>query len=156
MGKKIFALALVIITMFSCMILPASAATTSYGTSTRTITVNTKAAYYYPGSSSITLKQTQGTYAYSKNGSTRIGKAYYWWTVKVAATDGSHSYTKNFKDGSIQLNLKPNKTYKITISLNTYQNTIQEVNFHRKYNNWRWTTQPSWRVSSTWKVSSYW
>lgn len=158
MAKKLFALALVAITLFSCMIMPASAATTSSGTSTRTITVSTKASWWYPGGESITLSQSKGTFTYSKTnwlgqatGKTGSKSEYATWRISVSATDGSHSYSKTWKSGSIKLNLKPNKTYRITISYDGYQDTFRAL----EYRNFRWTRYPSWRVKSTWKVSNY-
>lgn len=158
MAKKILAMFLVIITIFSCMVLPASAATTSSGTSTRTITVVTKGNWLYPGSESITLSQSKGTFTYSKTnwlgqetGKTGSKSEYGTWNISVAATDGSHSYSKTWKNGSIKLSLKPNKTYTITISYDGMQDVFRGID----YRNFRWTKYPSWRVSSTWKVSSY-
>ena len=158
MAKKFIAMFLVIITVLSYMVLPASAATCSSGTSTRTITVKTKANWLYPGSESITLSQSKGTFTYSKtdlfgrdNGKTGTKSEYGTWKISVYATDGSHSYTRTWRDGSIKLNLKPNKTYRITISYDSYQDGFRRI----EYLNFRWTKYPSWRVSSTWKVSSY-
>ena len=158
MAKKFFALFLVVVALFSCMILPASAATTSSGTSSRTITVVTKSNWSYPGSESITLSQSKGTFTYSKTnwlgqetGKTGSKTAYGTWKITVSATDGSHTYSKTWNDGSIKLTLKSNKTYKITI---TYDGT-QDIFRALDYRNFRWSKYPSWRVSSTWKVSSY-
>lgn len=157
MLKRIPCLLLVALTLVSCFVLPSSAATCSSGKNTRTITVSTYANYWIPGSSSITLKQTKGTIAYSKTNiwgqhvETRTTKEYGCWDVSVRATDGSHSYTKQFNGSSVKLTLKPNKTYKITVS---YDST-QEIFLMIKRPNSRWNTYPSWRVSSSWKVSSY-
>ena len=158
MAKKVLAMFLVIITIFSCMVLPASAATNSSGTSTQTITVVTKSNWLYPGSESITLSQSKGTFTYSKTnwlgqetGKTGSKSEYGTWKISVAATDGSHSFSKTWSDGSIKLNLKPNKTYKITISYDSYQDIFRGID----YRNFRWTKYPNWRVSSTWKVSNY-
>lgn len=157
-ARKLMALMMVVISVLSCMILPASAATTSSGTGTRTITVVTKANWSYPGSESITLSQSKGTFTYSKTnwlgqetGKTGTKSEYGTWKISVSATDGSHSYSKTWKDGSIKLTLKPNKTYQITISYDSYQDIFRGID----YRNFRWTRYPSWRVSSTWKVSSY-
>lgn len=158
MAKKVLAMFLVIITIFSCMVLPASAATNSSGTSTQTITVVTKSNWLYPGSESITLSQSKGTFTYSKTnwlgqetGKTGSKSEYGTWKISVAATDGSHSFSKTWSDGSIKLNLKPNKTYEITISYDSYQDIFRGID----YRNFRWTKYPNWRVSSTWKVSNY-
>lgn len=156
--KKIFtsviALAMVLCTLFT-MIFPASAATCSSGTQTRTITVETKGNWWVPGSESITIKQTKGTcvkenYNIFTGKTTRKSSSQYGqWNISVKATDGSHSYTKTLKDGSIKLSLKPNKTYKITISWDAQAaifKTMEKGNY---------TSYPTWRVSGTYKVSNY-
>lgn len=157
MAKKTVCMLLAIITLFSCMVLPASAATSSSGTSARTITVVTKGNWAYPGSESITISQSKGTFTYSKTNwlgkvtGTGTKSVYGKWKVSGTATDGSHSFSKTLSDGSLKLNLKPNKTYRITV---TYQD-INDATRALNYKNFRWSTYPSWRVSSTWKVSSY-
>ena len=157
MLKSITCLLLITLTLVSCFVLPSSAATCSSGKYTRTITVKTYSSYWYPGSSSITLKQTKGTIAYSKiniwgqHVGTRTTKEYGCWDVSVRATDGSHSYTKQFNGSSVKLTLKPNKTYKITVSYDSWQENFIMM----KRVNSRWTAYPTWRVSSSWKVSNY-
>ena len=157
MLKRITCLFLVALTLVSCFALPSYAATCSSGKNTRTITVSTYASYWYPGSSSITLKQTKGTLAYSKTDiwgrhvETRTTKEYGCWDVSVRATDGSHSYTKQFNGSSVKLTLKPNKTYKINVSYDS----AQEIFLMVKRVNSRWSTLPTWHVSSSWKVSNY-
>lgn len=158
--KKIISILLAIAICVSCvamMTISASAATCSSGTSTQTITVNTKSAYYYPGSSSITLSQTKGVVTYDKvnwkGQVTGNGTAKYYgtWNISVKATDGSDSFSKTLSGSSVKINLKPNKTYKITVTYNWYVDTIIMID----HVNSRWTKYPSWKVSSTWKVSSY-
>ncbi len=158
MAKKTLALILVIITIFSCMALPASAATSSSGTSTRTITVETKANWLYPGSESITLTQSKGTFTYAETtwfgretGKTKTKNEYATWNISVEASDGTHSYSKTWQGRSIKLSLKPNKTYTITISYDAYQDIFRGL----EYRKFRWTKYPAWWVSSSWKVSSY-
>lgn len=157
--KKTISILLAIAICISCiamMTLSASAATSSSGTSTRTITVSTKAAYYYPGSSSITLSQTKGVVTYDKTRwgqvvGTGTAKYYGTWNISVRATDGSDSFSKTLSGSSVKINLKPNKTYKITVTYNWYVDTIIMID----HVNSRWTQYPSWRVSGTWKVSNY-
>ena len=157
--KKTISILLAIAICVSCiamMTLSASAATCSSGTSTQTITVTTKSAYYYPGSSSITLSQTKGVVTYDKTRWGRVvgtGTAKYYgtWNISVYATDGSDSFSKTLSGSSVKISLKPNKTYKITVTYNWYVDTIIMID----HVNSRWTKYPSWRVSSTWKVSDY-
>lgn len=158
MTKRIIAISLTIIIIFSCMVLPASADTSNYGTDTKSITVVTKANWCYPGSESITLSQSKGIFSYAKTswfgkvtGKTCTKSEYSTWRISVAATDGSHSYSRTWKNGSIKLPLKSNRTYNITVSYDSYQDTFRGLN----YRHFRWTRYPSWRVSGTWKVSEY-
>lgn len=143
---------LILVTFFSLMI-PASAATKSRGIATQTITVVTKANWLIPGSESITLSQTKGTYMKKKYNWRGVctgadpKKAYGEWDIVVRATDGSDTQYKNWNDSSIKLNLKPNKTYKITVSWDTTANNI-------KYSFNSFSTYPTWKVKSTYKVSS--
>ena len=133
-------------TFFSLSTVSASAATTSSGTQTRTITVQTKANYWIPGAESITIGQTKGVLQ-KRNGKTC--NEYGMWNISVRATDGSDSYKKNLTDGSIKLKLKPNKTYVITISWDSGSETIKNVGGKH------YTKYPTWKVKSTWKVSNY-
>lgn len=147
--KKIITSLIAVMMVFSmlfAMAVPVSAATRSSGKQTRTITVTTKANYWYPGSESITLSQTKGV---CTNYRGKTSKQYGDWDITVRATDGSHTFTKNFNGSSIKLNLKPNKTYQITVSWDSQGNYITQLG---KGN---FTTLPTWRVKSTWKVSSY-
>ena len=62
--KKSISILMVVLTLmsiFAVFAVPASAATTSSGTQTRTITVTTKGNWLVPGSESITLSQNKGT-----------------------------------------------------------------------------------------------
>ena len=156
--KRIFtsviAFALIFCTLFS-MSIPAFAATCSSGTQTRTITVTTKANYWIPGSESITIGQSKGTcvketYNFFTGRTTRKSSTQYGeWDITVRATDGSHTFSKTLTGSSIKLNLKPNKTYKITLTWDSQAVMIKTVG---KGN---FTSYPTWRVKSTWKVSNY-
>ncbi len=147
---SIVSIAMIVCTLF-CMSIPTSAATNSSGTKTRTITVTTKANWWIPGSESITLKQTKGTCSvtplFAKKA--KVSSVYGCWDVVATATDGSHTVRKNFDGSSVKLNLKPNKTYIITISWD------DQASFLRTANKGNWTAYPTWKVKSTWKVSSY-
>ena len=119
----------------------ASAATSSYDTEKRVITVVTKANWWIPGSESITLKQTKGEAKkvfWKKDTKKRYGV----WKVKVSSTDGKHNAKYTLSGASKKINLKPNKTYKITVEWDSISNLN---NVFVKY--------PTWRVGSTWKVS---
>lgn len=156
--KKLFTTLIAIVMIFCTMFaitVPTSAATCSSGTSTRTITVRTKANYWIPGSESITISQSKGVCT-KKNYNFLTGKTSYKstnqygeWDITVRATDGSHTFYKSLTGGSIKLNLKPNKTYNITI---TWDSTAATLKCLSKGN---YTTYPTWRVKSTYKVSSY-
>lgn len=109
-AKRIFtsviALAMVFCTLFA-MSIPASAATCSSGTQTRTTTVTTKSNYWVPGSESITLSQSKGT-CVKENYNIFTGKTtrktsnqYGEWDIVVSATDGSHTFKKSLTGSSI-------------------------------------------------------
>ncbi len=143
----ILTLAMVLSTLLA-MIIPTSAATKSNGTKTQTITVTTKANWLYPGSESITLSQAKGTLSQKKLFSKNAYQSYGCWDVSVVATDGSHSYTKNFDGSSIKLDLKRNKTYKITVSWD------DQATFFKTVGKGSFVSCPTWKVKSTHKVSS--
>ncbi len=151
--KKIIALFLAILSVVSIAIVSASAATSSSGKSTRTITVSTKANWLKPGSESITLGQTKGVctgtkYNYKLQAKKVTSNQYGIWDVVAKSTDGSHTVKGTLKGSSLKINLKPNKTYKITVSWSS-NNTFTELD------KGTFTTLPSWRVKSTNKVSNY-
>lgn len=116
--KKFISILLAITTCVSCvamMSLSASAAIGSSGTSTQTIMVETKSAYYYPGYSLITLSQTKGVVTYDKTRRGKVvgtGTAKYYgtWNITVKATDGSDTFSKTLSGSPVKINLKPNKT----------------------------------------------
>lgn len=157
-AKRVFTTAIALIMSIctlSSLILPASAATRSSGTRTQTITVTTKANYWLPGSESITISQSKGTCVketynfFTGKTSRKTSNQYGEWDIVVAATDGSHTFKKSLTGGSIKLTLKPNKTYKITITWDT------QAEFFKELNKGDYTSYPTWRVKSTWKVSNY-
>ena len=156
--KKSVSILMVILTLmsvFAVFAVPASAAMTSSGTQARTITVTTKANWLVPGSESITLSQNKGTcveenYNFFTGQTTRkTSKQYGEWDITVRATDGSHTYSKTLTGGSIKLNLKPNKTYKITVSWDS------QAAIFKALDKGNYSSYPTWKVKSTWKVSSY-
>lgn len=155
---SVSALFLMMLTVVSGLIVPANAATRSSGTRTQTITVYTKANWFFPGSSSITLKQNKGIITYSKTNwkqqviGTGTKSSYGTWKVVAKATDGSHTVRKTMTGSSVKLDLKANKTYQITV---TYDFTSNDVLKLINYRNSKWSTYPSWSVGGTWKISSY-
>lgn len=148
------AVAMLICTLVS-MCLPVSAATSSRGIETQTITVVTKANYLCPGSESITLSQTKGTCSettyniFTRKSKTKTSKVYGEWDIVAEASDGSHTIKKSLTGNSVKINLKPNKTYKITV---TWDSTAASFTILDKGN---FTSYPTWKVKSTWKVSNY-
>ena len=158
MTKKMLVMFLALISLFSCLVFPASAATVSADNTTQTITVATKSSWLYPGSESITLSQTKGTFSFAETnwfghetGKTKNRNEYGTWNISVSATDGSHNYTKVWENDTIRLNLKPNKTYKITVTYDGMQDIVRGI----EYQNFHWSRYPSWSVKSTARVSGY-
>lgn len=156
--KRVTSLALAFILLLSAFFTtgtPASAATSSSGTSTRVITVSTKANYWIPGSSSITLSQTKGTCQKKTynifTGKTNVknSKVYGEWDIVAKATDGSHTVKKSLTGSSVKISLKPNKTYKVTVTWDHGANTITQIS---KGN---FISYPTWKVKSVYKVSNY-
>jgi len=156
--KKFFNLlmtAIMAITMFCSTSIGASAATYSSGTSTRTITVVTKANWSKPGSESITLSQTKGirtkkTYnIFTRKTSTKTKKYYGTWKIVAKSTDGKHTVKNTMSGSSCKVKLKPNKTYKITVTWDGTADTIDSVS------RGTFTTYPTWKVKSSYKVSRY-
>lgn len=156
--KRIFtsaiAFALIICTLFALSI-PVFAATSSSGTQSRTITVTTKANYLLPGSESITIGQSKGTCVkeiyniFSGKTTRKSSNQYGKWDISVSATDGSHTFSKSLTGSSVELKLKPNKTYNITITWDS------QAEFFKTFDKGNYTSYPSWKVKSTWKVSNY-
>lgn len=148
--KRMFAFVLVVISVCTIFTTTAFAATSSSGTKTRTITVSTKANWWKPGSESITLSQTKGVRSKTNpfTGKVYPQNCYGEWDIVAKSTDGKHTVKATLKDGSEKIKLKPNKTYKITVtwdSTEDYWDTLDMGSF---------TKLPTWKVKSTHKVSS--
>jgi hypothetical protein len=148
--------ALTLIVVFITCTMVFADATTSGTTGTGTIVVNTKANYALPGSSSITLKQTKGTYTYTKyslfgKATKKTDKGYAYYNITATPISGKGSKkTATLSGSSKTISLDKNTTYKVTVSFDSSRTWLN--------NNCRditWQTKPSWKVSSTWKVSSY-
>lgn len=139
-------------TCFCFLYTTASAATSGNINKSSTITVNTKANYWYPGSSSITLKQNKTKYTYTTwNGKQKTSSGYCVYNIKATPVSGNGKpKTAKLKGRSVKIKLDKNTTYKISVSYD-YTATY----FQNKARAIKWLTTPSWWVSSTWKVSSY-
>jgi len=110
-----------LVTLLVCFSTSAFAAT-SGSTNTATINVTTKANWALPGSESITLKQTAGTYNWRNavTGKTGTATGYGYYDVKAVPTSGAgtKTITTTFSSASKTINLEANTTYKITVSYN--------------------------------------
>ncbi len=115
-----------------------------------TTTVVTKAEWWHPGSSSITIEQTKGTRSTVKKGKTVTTKTYGTFLVVAKSTDGKSTIKKTVSGKSAKINLKPNKTYKVTIYLS--RSTRDTANT-LKYG--QFTKYPWWHLTKAFKVTSY-
>ncbi len=153
-ATSVVALVLSLVSVF-CLCVPASAATKSNGTKTVTMIVETKANWLYPGSESITLSQTKGTCSlrtyniFKGKWQTKTSKVYGEWDIVAEATDGSHRVTATLSGSSVKIKLKPNKTYKITVTWDSMDETFTTLD------KGAYTKYPTWKVKSTHKVSKY-
>ena len=150
---RIIALLLCVICI-ACFYPQSAAAATSGTSGSATITVKTKAVYYYPGSSSITLKQSKQTLTYKNTSGTKTKTktGYYGcYTIKVKNCDTgkTKSYTWN-KSKSKKISLSKNTNYQITVTYSNIWTSLRNLSGYKLVN----TSTPSWKVSSTWKVSS--
>ncbi len=159
MTKRIFSVffcLVMIVTAFSNLTITSYAAT-SGGSRSTTISVSTKANYWYPGTSSITLKQEKQTLTYKAllSNKTKTKSGYYGcYNISV------YNVTKNKKSSvywgggkTKKISLDPNCTYRITVNYNSTSTAIftkQPIGY-----SWKKSSSPSWNVSSTWKISSY-
>ena len=152
---SVFIMCVMLMFTFFVPTVSASAATSSSGTRTQTITVITKANWWLPGSESITLQQTQGvckkttTNWLTGKKSTKTSKEYGTWHIIAKATDGSHTVKKTLSGKSVKINLKPNKTYAISVDWS------EMIAMGIEVSKGNFTLLPTWRVSSTWKVDRY-
>lgn len=151
-GTSLFLVMVMLLTSFAFAVPSVSAATSGTKNYSSSITVNTKAVYWYPGSSSITLKQSKLEYSYSKAfGKTDTKKGYAQWKITVTPTSKSGKSKVYWLDSSSEtIPLDKNMTYRITV---TYDSNGTFLNLNARQPNWK--TTPSWRVSGTHKVSSY-
>lgn len=155
MISRMLAVFLCVLTLFGCAQVHVSAAT-SGGSYSSTVNVKTKANYWYPGASSVTLKQNKQTLTYQQlsGAKTKTKTGYYGCydiTVYNVTTNRSKSiYWGGGKTKTIDLD--PNCTYRITVRYNSC-NTSLFTSAPWGYS-WIRSSNPYWYVSSTWKVAS--
>lgn len=141
-------LMLVMLTSTSIPVLASTSGTTGTGT----IMVVTKANWLCPGTESITLSNSKVNVSYkSWFLGTRNKSIYPTYKINVRATDNSQNYNKTMSGSSLKLNLKPNKTYRITVTYDFNRTWLTYCNL----SNAKMTSNPCWRVKSSYKVSNY-
>lgn len=154
--SKIAALLLCIVTLFGTSAVSVSAAT--WGTTgSATIYVTTVSNYWYPGSSSITLKQDKQTLTYKKLwGKGTKSKTGYYGCYNVTVYNVTKKKTTNVYWGGGQtkkISLDRNCTYRITVTYNSLHTglfTRAPLGYSLEK-----TSNPFWRVGSYWKVASF-
>lgn len=153
---RIIAVIMVMVTVFGAIPLSASAAT--WGTTgSKTISVKTHANYWYPGASSITLKQNKQTATFQSllGTKTKTQTGFYGCytiTVKNVTKNTSKSITWNGGQTK-KIELDPNCTYNITVTYNSAATNVFKsapLGYYLKS-----MSNPYWKVSSTWKVTSF-
>lgn len=153
--SKVIAVLFCILTMFSFSVANTSAAT-SGGSRSTTINVSTKAAYWYPGSSSITLTQSKQTATLKRSGKKDKKTTGYFGSYDIIVYNKTKKTTeyKSWDGGKTKkINLKPNCEYTITVNYNPTK--VQAYELPRSYKGSD-LSSPSWWVSSKWKISSCW
>ncbi len=142
MAKKIISIFLVSVMLFSCLAVPALAAT-SGNYSTKKMYVSTKANWLKPGSESITLSRSTGQY---KNGTKFTGS----WSITVYKYGSGTKKYYTMNSNSLTIKLDRNAHYQITISPTaTYKACVEINGGSRNVKSWS-----SWYVSRTNKISS--
>ena len=153
--KKLLALLLCIMALSNLPTANVFAAT-SGGSGQATIQVQTKANYWYPGSSSITLTQSKQRFTFQKlwGSKKKYQTGYYGqYSITIYNATTRKSKTTVWSGGrSKKISLKQNCKYYITVSYNSYatQSFKRPPVGYSVYS----TSNPSWWVSSSWKVSS--
>ena len=154
--SKIMAIFFCVLTLFSVSSMSASASTWG-GSGSSTVYVSTKANYWYPGASSVTLKQEKQTLTYKKlmGSKTKTKKGYYGcYNIKVYNVTKNKTSNVYWGGGQTKkISLDPNCNYRITVTYNS-TNTALFTSAPLGYS-WKSSSNPSWKVSSTWKLSSY-
>lgn len=153
--SRIAAVFLCVLTLVSFSTANASAATYG-GSSASTVNVTTKAIYWYPGASSVTLKQDKQTLTYKRlmGNKTKTKKGYYG-CYNITVYNATKNKTTSIYWGgghTKKISLDPNCTYRITVKYNS-TDTALFTSAPLGYS-WKSSSSPGWRVSSTWKLSS--
>lgn len=153
--SRIMAIALCIMTLLSLTTV-FSFASTSGGKKSATIYVESKANYWYPGASSVTLTQQKQTLTFKAlfSNKTKTKTGYYGcYDIKVYNVTKGRTQNVYWGGGKTKkISLDPNCVYRITVrynDLNTDLFTSAPLGY-----SWKKSTSPSWWVSSTWKLSS--
>ncbi|MGM9614954.1 MAG: hypothetical protein ACI3W7_05470 [Oscillospiraceae bacterium] len=153
---KMTAIFFCILTFFSCFAISASAA--AYGGSgTSRVNVTTKANYWVPGASSVTLKQDKQTVTYEKIFGTKTKSSTgYYGCYNISVYNVTKNKTQPVFWGGGQtkkITLDKDCTYVITVTYLADKTELLKrapVGYYVKN-----ISSPWWRVSSTWKVSSW-
>ena len=158
-GISITAVFLCMLTLFVSSVGTAFAAT-SGGSGSATIYVTTKARYYYPGSSSITLKQEKQTMTFKKLGGskTKTKKDYYGcYNISVRNVTKNDTDNVSWMGGKTKkIKLDGNCDYQITVRYDSTATDIFKGAGSPPWGySWKSTSSPSWKVSGTHKVTSY-
>lgn len=153
--KRFVSILTVLMTLFVCCFgncIGASAATCGSSKSTATMYVTTKSNYWKPGASSVTFKQTKGTYSYKKvlwSSKTTTKTGYAIFDIKAVPVSGNgKTKTAKLSGSSVTLKLDKDTKYKITV---TYNSTSTDLRYNFRNS---WSKIPTWKVSNYWKVSS--
>lgn len=154
--KKVVVLVLCVMTLLSISTTDAFAAIRG-GQGTATIVVQTKSNYWYPGSSSITLKQSKQTLTYQKlwGNKKKTQKGYYgYYNITISNKTKRTTQKITWSGGkSKKIKLQGNCVYWITVSYNasatgSFKRT--PLGYYLKS-----VSVPSWWLSSIYKVSGY-
>ncbi len=157
-SKKILSLVLCVIMIATtlCGLATTASARTSGGSGSATIYVRTKANYFYPGASSVTLQQSKQTItckSLTGNKTKKVSDYYGYYQITVYNVTKNSRTTVNWNGGKTKkISLDPNCTYKITVRYDSYK-TVMFNNTPLGYTYDR-ISSPSWNVKSTWKLSS--
>ena len=153
---KVLAIFMIMLTVLTTLMIPVSASTRG-GSGSSTIYVNTKANYWYPGASSITLTQSKQTMTYKALTSSKTKKKtdYFGnYTIRIYNVTKNTSKNTTWGGGkSKKISLDPNCSYRITVSYNSTGTVL--FNSSPLGYSYKSVTSPSWNVSSTWKIASY-